>query len=440
MYHKIKDLASQYYPKTVAMRRDLHKYAERGWLETRTACIIATELEKLGYDVLCGEDIMDKDSRMGLPNETILHFNYRRSMKEGANPKYLEKVKDGMTAVAGVFKNGDGPVLALRFDIDALSVIESNDHLHFPFKNGFSSVHIGAMHACGHDGHTAIGLTVAKILMDIKDQIHGTVKLIFQPAEEGVRGAKCIAESGFLDDVDYLLAAHIMPKNHKKYDLYFGMNESFATTKLDVTYHGVSTHAAESPQFGKNALLSAATCILNLHSIPRSSDGDSRVNVGTVHAGTGRNVVPETAKLEIEVRGVTSEVNRYMEIYARDIIKGAALMHDTVVEVNEMGKAYALNCDEDFMNRIRMICEEHLPDLVLPKKNLSPLGGSDDFSYLMERVQAHGGQATYMKLLTPIIASPHNDAFDFDEKVLELGPRIFSSIAYALLNKENEIF
>ena len=295
------------------------------------------------------------------------------------------------------------------------------------------------MHACGHDGHTAIGLTTARILMDIKENIHGTIKLIFQPAEEGVRGAKCIAESGFLDDVDYILAAHIMPQNSQKYDLYFGMNDSFATTKLDVIYHGVSTHAAESPQFGKNALLSAANCIINLHSIPRNSDGCTRVNVGTVHAGTGRNVVPETAKLEIEVRGVTSELNRYMEIYARDIIQASALMHDTVVEVEEKGKAYALNCDEEFMNQIRLLCEEHLSDLKLPKKNLSPLGGSDDFSYMMERVQAHGGKATYMKLLTPMVSSPHNDSFDFNEKVLEKGPRIFASIVYGLQKEKDNL-
>lgn len=432
MYHKITELSKQYYQDTVHMRRDLHKYAERGWLETRTACIIATTLEELGYQVLVGEEIMVKEARMGLPPDTVLHLNYRRAQREDANPKYLEKVKMGMTAVAGVLKNGDGPTIALRFDIDALGLIEESSKNHYPFANQFSSVHIGAMHACGHDGHTAIGLTTARILMDIKDQIHGTIKLIFQPAEEGVRGAKCIAESGFLDDVDYLLAAHIMPSSSHRYDLYFGMNESFATTKLDIIYHGVSTHAAESPQFGKNALLSAATCIMNLHSIPRNSSGETRVNVGTVHAGTGRNVVPETAKLEIEVRGTSTEVNRYMEIYARDIINASALMHDTVVEIEEMGKAYALSCSEDFMNQIRKICEEHMPDLKLPKKNLSPLGGSDDFSYMMERVKAHGGQATYMKLLTPVVSSPHNDSFDFNEKVLEKGPRIFASIVYAL--------
>lgn len=430
MYQRIKELSEQYYPDTVKTRRDIHKYAERGWLETRTACLIATQLEELGYEVLAGEEIMKKEDRMGLPPETVLHLNYRRAQKEGANPKYLEKVKNGMTGVAGVYRNGDGPTIALRFDIDALGLIEETSSNHLPFQEGFSSCHIGAMHACGHDGHTSIGLTTARIIMDMKEHIHGTLKLIFQPAEEGVRGAKCIAESGFLDDVDYIIAAHIMPQEGKKYDLYLGMNDSFATTKLDVTFHGVSTHAAESPQFGKNALLSAANCILNLHSIPRNSDGCTRVNVGTVHAGTGRNVVPETAKLEIEVRGVTSELNRYMEIYARDIIKGSALMHDTVVEIEEMGKAYALNCDKELMDKIRLICEEHMPDLILSKRDLSPLGGSDDFSYLMTRVQAHGGQATYIKLLTPIVSSPHNDSFDFNEKVLMKGPRVFASIVY----------
>jgi len=434
MYQKIKELSSLYYQETVSIRRDLHKYAERGWLETRSACLIASQLENLGYEVLVGEEIMKLEARMGLPPETILHFNYRRAQKEGANPYYLEKVKYGKTAVAGVLHCGEGPTIALRFDIDALGLIEASTNDHFPFQERFCSQHVGAMHACGHDGHTAIGLTTAKIIMEMKEQIHGTIKLIFQPAEEGVRGAKSIAESGFLDDVNYLLAAHIMPQENLDYDLYFGMNESFATTKLDVTFHGVSTHAAESPQFGKNALLSAANCIINLHSIPRHSDGQTRVNVGTVHAGTGRNVVPETAKLEIEVRGVTSELNRYMEIYARDIINGSAYMHDTVVEIEEMGKAYALQCDEEFMNKIRNICETYLPDLKIPPNNLSPLGGSDDFSYMMERVQAHGGQTTYMKLLTPIVSSPHNTNFDFNEKVLEKGPRIFASIVYNIMH------
>lgn len=345
MYEKIKSLAKEYFPETVQTRRDFHKYAERGWLEMRTASIVARKLNNLGYQVLVGKELMCETARMGLPSKRVLTLNYKRAILQGADPYYLEKVKDGFTAVAGIIKNGDGPVVAIRFDMDALSIMEDDSADHNPGKFGFISCNPGAMHACGHDGHTAMGLTVAKILSEIKEHLHGTLKLIFQPAEEGVRGAKSIAISGFLDDVDYIFAGHIWQQAPgEDYDIYLGMDETFATTKLDVIYHGVSSHAAGMPQFGKNALLSAASCILNLHSIPRNSDGCTRINVGTINAGTGRNIVPETAKLEIEVRGATTELNNYMEVYATDVIRGAALMHDTIVEINKMGKAYSLEC------------------------------------------------------------------------------------------------
>lgn len=437
MYDKIKSLATMYYQDTVKTRRDFHKYAERGWLEFRTASIIARKLDDLGYQVLAGREIMRDEGRMGLPSKRVLNLSYKRAIAQGADLDYLEKVKGGFTAVAGILKNGPGPTVAIRFDIDALSINEDDSYEHLPVKEGFASCNPGAMHACGHDGHAAMGLTVAKILAQIKEQLHGTIKLIFQPAEEGVRGAKCVCESGILNDVDYIFAGHIWTyeDNHHDSDIFLGMNETFATTKLDVTYHGVSSHAAGMPQFGKNALLSAASCVLNLHSIPRNSDGCTRVNVGTVHAGTGRNVVPETAKLEIEVRGETTELNTYMEIYARDIIHGSALMHDTIVEIKEMGKAYALECDKKMMDIIRHVCQEHIKNIKVPKKDLSPLDGSDDFSYMLATVQAHNGMGTYMKLTTDLAAAPHNPTYDFNEEVLLKGTIIYSSIAYYLLNQ-----
>ena len=435
MYEKIKSLAKEYFPETVQTRRDFHKYAERGWLEMRTASIVARKLNNLGYQVLVGKELMCETARMGLPSKRVLTLNYKRAILQGADPYYLEKVKDGFTAVAGIIKNGDGPVVAIRFDMDALSIMEDDSADHNPGKFGFISCNPGAMHACGHDGHTAMGLTVAKILSEIKEHLHGSLKLIFQPAEEGVRGAKSIATSGFLDDVDYIFAGHIWQQAPgEDYDIYLGMDETFATTKLDVIYHGVSSHAAGMPQFGKNALLSAASCILNLHSIPRNSDGCTRINVGTINAGTGRNVVPETAKLEIEVRGATTELNNYMEVYATDVIRGAALMHDTIVEINKMGKAYSLECDKKMMDIIRHVCDDHLKNIKVAPKYLSPLDGSDDFSYMMATVQAHGGIATYMKLTTDLAASPHNCAYDFNENVLLTGTTVYSSVAYYLLN------
>lgn len=439
MYEKIIELAKRYYPQTVIDRRDFHKFPERGWLEIRTASLIARRLDTLGYTVLTGKEVMKEEARMGVPHHTILDLSYKRALLQGGDEEYVEKVKDGFTAVVGILHCGDGPTVGIRFDIDALGVHEDSTTSHRPTIEHFNSCNKNAMHACGHDGHIAIGLSVANILADIKDSLQGTIKLIFQPAEEGVRGAKSIVESGILDDIDYLYAGHIFPRfdEEKGYDISLGMNETFATTKLDVYYHGISSHAAGMPQFGKNAILSAASCILNLHSIPRNSDGCTRVNVGTVTAGTGRNVVAETAKLEIEVRGATTELNRYMEVYARDIIEGAGLMHDTVVEVKEMGKAYSLECDDDFMNIIDSMCTKHLPHFQVSPISLSPLNGSDDFSYMMHQVQLHGGKATYMKLLTDTPAALHNDSYDIDEKVLLTGSTIFSALAYNLIKKKD---
>ena len=388
-----RDLIEQYKGYVQDWRRYFHKHPELSNEEFETTKTLAKELESMGVEV-------HVDTERGIGLIGIIH---------GDKP---------------------GKAIALRADIDALPVHEHN-------TVDYKSETEGKMHACGHDGHTAMGLTVAKILAQIKEQLHGTIKLIFQPAEEGVRGAKSIALSGILDDVDYIFAGHIWQQvEGEDYDIYLGMNETFATTKLDVTYHGVSSHAAGMPQFGKNALLSAASCILNLHSIPRNSDGCTRINVGTIRAGTGRNVVPETAKLEIEVRGATTELNNYMEVYARDVIRGAALMHDTIVEINEMGKAYSLDCDKKMMDLIRHICIDHLGDIKVAKEDLSPLDGSDDFSYMIATVQAHGGIGTYMKLTTDLVASPHNCTYDFNEDVLLTGTTVYSSIAYYLLNQD----
>lgn len=432
MLKTIDQLSKEYHQDTIKLRRDFHKYPETGWLEIRTSSLIARYLDNLGYEVLIGKDIIKESSRMGLPCQNEFDIAYKKALNQGADEKYANKVKNGFTAVAGVLKNGDGPCVCIRFDIDALGVNESQNDNHVPFKEGFHSLNKGVMHACGHDGHTAIGLTVARLLINIKDSIQGTVKLVFQPAEEGVMGAKCIVDSGFLDDVNYLYAAHIMPRN-EDYDIIPGMNNSFATTKLDVIYHGLSTHAAVYPEIGKNALLSAANCILNLHGIARNSEGKTRVNVGKVTAGTSRNVIADEAKLELEVRGEATSINEYMEKTAKNIINASALMYNTTVDIIEMGKAYSLECDTDFMNDIRNMFID--TDIKVSSYNLSSLGASDDISYMLSKVQENGGKATYMKLLTDVKASLHNTCYDFNEEILMKGVKIMASIAYCLLKK-----
>ena len=264
----------------------------------------------------------------------------------------------------------------------------------------------------------------------------GKVKLIFQPAEEGVRGAKSIVDKGHLDDVNYLLGAHISNNSNAKADLCPGACDALATTKLDVYYHGVSSHAGGSPEKGKNVMLSAATAILNLYAIPRNSKGATRINVGTINAGTGRNVIADIAKLEVEIRGETTQINQYMEDYAIKILEAAAMMHGTSVEIKKMGGAYSLTSDKSLMDRVRRVCEENLPEIKVTDFDRASLGGSEDFSYMMKRVQDNGGEATFMMAMTEVYAPAHNRLFDFNEKVLVNAVKVFSAVTYDILNKE----
>ena len=122
--------------------------------------------------------------------------------------------------------------------------------------------------------------------------------------------------------VDYLIGSHVSDKAADDPAVVIpGSHGSLATTKYDVFFHGVSAHAGGSPEKGKNVMPAVATAILNLYGIPRNSAGMSRINVGTVVAGSGRNVIADVAKMEIEVRGETTEINQYMEEYAKNIIE-----------------------------------------------------------------------------------------------------------------------
>lgn len=421
-------------PALIAQRRDFHKYAESGWLEMRTSSIIARKLTDLGYEVLTGEQVCKKDARMGVPEDTVLEKAYQRAIEQGADPAFVEAARGGMTGVIGILRCGDGPTVAMRFDIDALGVIESDEADHRPVKEGFASVNYGSMHACGHDGHATIGLGVAHVLMQIKDQLHGTVKLIFQPAEEGVRGAKSIVENGHLDGVQYMIGSHITGKDSQEPAAVLtpGCHGSLATCKYDVLYRGKSAHAGGAPQNGNNALLAAATAVLNLQAIPRHGAGATRINVGTLVAGSGRNVIADEAKMEIEVRGATTAINNYMCEYATRILENAAQMHNCTCEIKLMGSADSLTSDTALCERIDRMCKE---DLQLPVTQYLSLrsGGSEDIAYMMNRVQEQGGQATFMRVRGALAAGAHNRRFDFDEALLANGVKIFCGAVYDIL-------
>ena len=150
----IKRRAAELQSRMVLWRRDFHKYAEKGWCEMRTASIVGRHLTELGYEVLMGEDACCREGRMGVPPEAELAAQYRRAVEQGGDAELVKRTRGGMTAVVGVLHCGEGPTVALRFDMDALGVIESEEADHRPAAEGFDPVNGGAMHACGHDGHT----------------------------------------------------------------------------------------------------------------------------------------------------------------------------------------------------------------------------------------------------------------------------------------------
>lgn len=427
MYQEIKERAETLLPFLRETRRNFHQFPELGWLEVRTSSQIARYLADLGYEVFTGSQVCEEDSRMGLPEQEQLLEAYERAVRQGADPEFAQAAKDGFTGAVGVFHNGDGPVYGLRFDIDALPIPEAEGKDHIPRQKEFASANPGVMHACGHDGHAAIGMGTARVLMEMRESWKGTVKLIFQPAEEGVRGALAVADKGWLDDVDYLFGAHITNSSEDETArVYPGTAGALATSKIDAVFHGQSAHAGGNPELGKNSLLAAANAAINLYAIPRHSDGKTRVNAGVLQAGTGRNVIPDIAKLLVEIRGETTELNEFMETQAIRIMDSAAAMYENTVEYKYMGSACTMTCDQEVIDQVRAVCQEM--EIPVSKEDLMVMGGSEDYSVLLARVQQHGGQGTFFRLLTPLTCEAHMPEFDYNEEVLMLGVEVFCGL------------
>ena len=422
-------------PWLTQLRRSIHRFPETGWLEMRTSALIARHLTDMGYEVITGRAACAEGARMGVPDGKTTQAHLERVLAYGCEEAYLTPdMREGFTGVVGVLRCGEGPTVAMRFDIDALGMQECPDAAHRPAHEGFASVNPGMMHACGHDAHAAIGLGTAKVLAEMKDQLHGTIKLLFQPGEEGARGAKAMVAAGHLDDVDVFIGSHVAPTDSlDDGDVTPGTYGSLATTKYDVTFRGLAAHAGGFPEKGKNALLAAASAVLALHAIPRHSAGESRINVGTLRAGTGRNVIPDEAVMQLEVRGETTEINSFMAQSAEDVCRGAAAMYGCTVEMKKMGEAEGQHSDEALLARIGDVVRRDLPQLTVSSVENAKNWGSEDISVMMNRVQAHGGLATYMRVTTPMASAQHTVKFDLDERVLVTGVQVFCAAAMDFL-------
>ena len=268
------------------------------------------------------------------------------------------------------------------------------------------------MHACGHDGHVGIAVELAERLT--ADPPAATVRMVFQPAEEGGRGARAVAASGVLDDVDLLVAVHLglgLPTG----SVLPSVDGLLANSKLRALFHGRAAHAALAPQDGRNALLGAASAALALAGLTRVAGHDTRVSVGRISGGTVPNVVPDLAELLLETRADDGAVNADLEARARAMLAGAATMHGLTVDIELIGSVTTALADAAARSQVAAAAVAAGLQLTGPAE-----GGiaSDDATALMRRVQAHGGIATYTGIGADLAGPHHTPHFDLDEAAL----------------------
>ncbi|MDR2869624.1 MAG: amidohydrolase [Deferribacteraceae bacterium] len=426
---KVKELEK----KIIGCRRDLHKHAEPGWTEFRTAAMAITELQKLGYTIKMGEEVCKRSAMMGVPPAAELKAQQERAIAQGANPELIKKM-DGITGFTAEMKFSDGgPVMGFRVDMDSNDANESKDSDHKPAKEGFASINAGAMHACGHDAHVAVGLAVAEIVASMKDKLKGSVRFIFQPAEEGLRGAGPMVAAGVTKGLNYILGMHVGFQADKKGSLVCGAKGFLASTKWDVTITGLSAHAGAAPQEGHNALLAAAVAAINLHAISRHGDGVTRINVGKMIAGEGRNVVPPNAFMVMETRGATSELNNYMAGEAGRVIKAACDMYQCSHSIEVTGGTQSGESSEEMIEIVYEAAKE-LPEYTDITK-MKDFGAGEDYAHMMSEVQKDGGIGTYVQVGVTRMAGHHNSKFDIDEADLLPAAKLMSYVIYKVLRK-----
>ena len=398
---QIDRLTQELTPQVVTWRRDFHKNPELGNREQRTSKIIAEELKRLGYEVTTG----------------VAH-----------------------TGVVAVLRGGKpGPVVALRSDMDALPVTEQGD---LPFKSTVKTIwngqEVGVMHACGHDNHMAILLGAATIFARMKEQLPGTIKLIFQPAEEGPPageqgGAEMMVKENVLENpkVDAIFGLHVFPLSAGTIEYRPGpmMASGDAFT---IRIKGRQTHGAV-PWAGVDPIVIGAQIVMSLQTIVSRTvnitEAPAVVTIGAFNGGNRFNIVPETVELLGTLRAFNEEVRKDIHRRIRDISTKTAEASGGSVEITYgVGYPVTIN-DPDLTERMAPTLRRVAG---LENVRVGPLTGtSEDFAYYQQRVP---GMFLFLGV-TPrdkdAKSAPvnHSPLFFADESALPVGVRVMANLA-----------
>tara|TARA_B100000614_G_scaffold217468_1_gene202767 strand:+ start:282 stop:1472 length:1191 start_codon:yes stop_codon:yes gene_type:complete len=391
-YLKIKEESKSISDWIVKIRRELHEHPELMYEEFRTSELIRRELDKL--------DI-----------------------------QYIHPIAE--TGVLASIGNGNGPCVALRADMDALPIHEETD---VPFKSKID----GKMHACGHDCHVSMLLGAAKLLKDKESEINGTIKLLFQPAEEGGAGGKLMREEGALEnpDVERIFGLHVWPQMPSG---QIGSREGTflaATSSLSLTVKGVGGHAAV-PQLAKDPVLTSARIITNLQSIiSRELDPleSGVVSITVINGGNASNVIPSEVKVKGTLRSLTMDGLKELQKRVKEISEGIAQTHGCEAIVEYVGNDYPPTVNDSEMWKfaknvgIELLGDDNVSDL-------DAVMGGEDFAYYTEKVK---GCFVVLGMNNPDIDatySVHHPMFKADEDALHIGTALHTIFALKSLEE-----
>lgn len=415
----------------IEYRREFHHYPELGWREMRTSARVAEILEGMGYRCLMGDEVVKVESiDFEMLSDEEKKAEMERAVAQGANPDYVKRTNGYPGVICELDTGKEGPVTAFRFDIDCLPYDEPQKEGFRPFDEGYISCNAGCVHACGHDAHTAIGLGLAYELMQRKDKLKGKMRIIFQPAEETYNGAHSIVDKGHLDDVKNFISVHMaltaegwpLPSN----TIACGCKDFLSDDQIDVTFHGKAAHPCGASQEGKNALLAACTAALNLHAIAPHEEGLCRVNVGILNAGVVANTIAPNAFMSVEYRGQTRTIADYARKRVFDILDGAAKAYDIEYTYVDFGEIPAAKSSDEIMEVVERAAKKvSWFEKVYFEGNV---GGTDDASVMINKVQDNGGIATYVGIGCDTTQTLHNAEFDLDENSI---PAAIEMLTYA---------
>jgi len=377
----------------VAIRRDIHRYPELGFEEHRTSTLVANRLSAWGYSV-----------ERGL----------------------------GGTGVVGQLKRGQSQRrLGLRADMDALPITEANDFDHV-------SHHAGVMHACGHDGHTAMLLAAARYLAE-EGKFDGTLNLIFQPAEEGLGGAKRMMEDGLFNKYpcDAIFAMHNMPGVTQGHLLLRDGPAMASSDRVIVVIKGIGGHAA-MPHHASDPVVAAASIVMALQTVvSRNVDPQQTavITVGALNAGDADNVIPQTATLKLSVRALDPNVRNLLEERIKALVHEQAKSFgvDAIVDYKRVNPVLVNTVTEtEFARGVAL-------DLVgADRVNLQCRAqtGSEDFAFMLEQLpgsyiligNGEGDSAGACML--------HDPNYEFNDDNLSIGATYWVRLAERYLHND----